>query len=346
MQFRKLLYPFSLLYGGITSVRNKMFDWDVLPSHKYSLPIISVGNITVGGTGKTPLSEFIIRLLKDEYRVTLLSRGYKRQTKGALLANKRSSAQTIGDEPFQIKQKFPEIDIAVAEKRVEGMEMILKNTNTDVVLMDDAYQHRYVTPGLSILVIDYNRPLWNDCVFPAGNMRETQNGQKRAQIIVVNKCPVTLSESDRNTWFKKINAASGQQVFFTSISYDLPIAVSSHNTSSFPSGLPILGLAGIAQPKGFFNYLNTHYKLNSTLVYPDHHHFTAKDLNDITENVNKENIKALVTTEKDAVRFNQLPEDVKAKAWYIPIRLKVLFDAEKQFEDIIHNYVRNNKNNS
>ncbi len=328
------------------SLRNKLFDWEFLPSLSYTLPIISVGNITVGGTGKTPLSEYIIRLLKDDYKITLLSRGYKRQTKGALLANKSSSAETIGDEPFQIKQKFPEINITVAEKRIEGIDIILKNTQTDVVLMDDAYQHRYVNPGLSILVIDYNRPLWNDCLLPAGNLRETRNGQIRAQIIVVNKCPHDFSEDDKNTWLKKINAQVAQHVFFTSINYGLPETVLPNNKISFPSGLPIVGLAGIAQPKSFFAYLNKHFRVESELVYPDHHHFSEKDIKEITEKVSNKNVKALITTEKDAVRFDKLPQEIKAKAWYIPIRLQVLFNAEKQFEKIIRNYVRDNKNNN
>jgi len=342
MHFRKLLYPFSLLYGGITLVRNKFFDWQILPSQRYSLPIISVGNITVGGTGKTPLSEYIIRLLQDENKISLLSRGYKRQTKGAILANPNSNAATIGDEPFQIKQKFPGISIVVAEKRVEGMELILKKTDTDVVLMDDAYQHRYVTPGLSILVIDYNRPLWNDCVFPAGNLRETKNGQKRANIVVVNKCPEDLTLQQKNTWLKKIKAQPDQHVFFTSISYGQAVAVQKENTKSLTCGEKIVALAGIAQPKGFFSYLNKHYKVHDELVYPDHHHFSTKDITDITQKVNTE---ALVTTEKDAVRFEKLPQEIIAKAWYIPIRLKVLFNAEEQFDNTIRNYVRNNKNN-
>jgi len=346
MHFQKLLYPFSLLYACIISIRNKFFDWQILASKSYTLPIISVGNITVGGTGKTPLSEYIIRLLKDDYKITLLSRGYKRKTKGALLANKSSSAQTIGDEPYQIKQKFPDINITVAEKRVEGMEIIIKNTLTDVVLMDDAYQHRYVKPGFSILVIDYNRPLWKDCVFPAGNLRETKNGQKRANLIVVNKCPKDMTAEEKDLWLKKVKALPLQHVFFTSINYGLPQPIMPENKISFPSGLPIVALAGIAQPQGFFTYLKNHYKVDDELRYPDHHHFSEKDLQKISEKILNQNIKALITTEKDAVRFEQLPQEVKDKSWYIPIQLKVLFEAEEQFENIIRNYVRNNKNNS
>jgi len=346
MKIRKLLYPFSLLYGGVTSLRNKLFDWDVLHSKAYSLPIISVGNITVGGTGKTPLTEYIIGLLKDEYKVTLLSRGYKRLTKGAMLANKSSSARSIGDEPFQIKQKFPEIRVAVAEKRVEGMELILRNTQTEVVLMDDAFQHRYVQPGLSILVIDYHRPMWNDCPFPAGDLRETSNGTKRADIIVVNKCPVSFSDDDKARWLKKLNPKQGQEVFFTSITYGQAMPVDSNNRTTLSNGWPVLGLAGIAQPEGFFTYLSSKHKLANTLVFPDHHHFSARDVEDIAAELEKGEAKVLITTEKDGVRFDKLPEKIRTLSWYIPIRLKVLFNSEKQFENRIRNYVRNNSDNS
>ena len=344
MKFRKLLYPFSWLYGGVTTVRNKLFDMGVLTEQSYATPIISVGNITVGGTGKTPLTEYIIRLLKDDYKLTLLSRGYKRQTKGALLANERSSAAAIGDEPFQIKRKFTTVNVCVAEKRVEGMELIEKNTQTDVVLMDDAYQHRYVKPGLSLLVIDYHRPLWKDCPFPAGDLRETRSGKKRADVIVVNKCSHTFSEEERSLWLKKINPGINQEVYFTRIDYGEVQAVKQSNRSLEPN-THIVGLAGIARPEGFFSHLKQHFKLEDTLTYPDHHHFTKRDVDAIRTMISQNDNIVIITTEKDAVRFDHLPEDVRAKSWYIPIELKVLFNEEKQFENRIHNYVTNHSDN-
>ncbi|WP_430813893.1 tetraacyldisaccharide 4'-kinase [Carboxylicivirga sp. RSCT41] len=346
MQIRKLLYPFSLLYAGITSVRNKCFDAGILRSKGYSLPIISIGNITVGGTGKTPLTEYLIRILISDHKLTLLSRGYKRKTKGALLANKSSNAETIGDEPFQIKSKFPSINVAVAEKRVEGMNLILKNLQTDVVLMDDAYQHRYVKPGLSLLVIDYNRPLWKDCPFPAGDLRETRNGQKRADIIVVNKCPENFSDKDKAYWLKKLKASDDQQVFFTSISYGLPKAVDKNNKESFQGGMPVVALAGIARPEGFIDHLKNNYKVHDQLIFPDHHHFSSDDVDIITRAISDEKIRSLITTEKDAVRFHKLPDLVKGKAWYIPIELRILFSEQEKFENIIRNYVRDHSNYS
>lgn len=318
----------------------------ILKSKSYALPVISVGNITVGGTGKTPLTEYLIRILKDDYKLTLLSRGYKRKTKGALLANNSSTAESIGDEPFQIKSKFSDVTVAVAEKRVEGMELIQKNTQTDVVVMDDAYQHRYVKPGFSLLVIDYNRPLWKDCPFPAGDLRETKRGQQRADLIVVNKCPEDFSEQDKNFWLKKLKATGQQQVFFTTISYGLPKAVRQGNQESFPGGMPIVALAGIARPESFINHLKIKYKVDQQLIFPDHHHFTSNDIDEIVDAAGRENIKALVTTEKDAVRFEKLPDYIREKSWFIPIELKVLFNEQEKFENRIRNYVRNHSNYS
>lgn len=343
MKFRKLLYPFSLVYGGITTLRNKLFDAGILTAHHYGLPIISVGNITVGGTGKTPLTEYIIRLLEADYRVCLLSRGYKRQTKGALLADSDSTAEIIGDEPFQVLQKFSAMDVVVAEKRVEGMEIIQSQTNAQLVLMDDAYQHRYVKPGLSILVIDFNRPLWNDCPFPAGDLRETKRGQERADVIVVNKCPVDFSEVDKAFWLKKLNAKEGQQIFFTSIIYGAARPFLKEFQAAPLNANEVVALAGIAQPSGFFGHLEMHYSVVTKLIYPDHHHFSTGDLDHIESHLDSR--RALVTTEKDAVRLQVLPEGVKKRCWFIPIELKVLFNEEKQFENRIRNYVRNHSNN-
>ncbi|MCG8578372.1 MAG: tetraacyldisaccharide 4'-kinase, partial [Bacteroidales bacterium] len=193
---------------------------------------------------------------------------------------------------------------------------------------------------------DYNRPLWKDCPFPAGDLRETGKGQKRADIIVVNKCPEDLSEEDRNYWLKKLKANAEQDVFFTTVSYGLPKAVRKNSKESFPGGMPIVALAGIARPEGFINHLKNRYKVNTQLIYSDHHHFSSNDINEISDAVGGEKIKALVTTEKDAVRFNKMPDAVTEKAWFIPIELKVLFNEEEKFENIIRNYVRNHSNYS
>lgn len=346
MNIRKVLYPFSLLYGLITSLRNKLFDWQVLESKQYNLPIVSVGNITVGGTGKTPLTEYIIRLLKDNYSLTLLSRGYKRKTKGAILADKNCTSEEIGDEPYQVLKKYPFINLVVAEKRVEGMTIIEQKTKTDVVLMDDAYQHRHVQPGFSILVIDYNRPLWNDLPFPAGDLRETRSGQKRANIILVNKCPENINEEEKQVWLKRLKPSPGQRVFFSTIKYGTPVMLWNNEACSFTNMQAVIALAGIAQPKDFFSHLNKSFSLEQTIEYGDHHSFSDKDIKNIHCILNKHNSDTIVvTTEKDATRLDHTIEFFKRIA-YIPIELSILFDEEKIFKNLIYNYVRDNQKDS
>lgn len=351
MNWRLSLYPFTLLYGGMTSLRNKFFDWQVLASRQYDVPVISVGNITVGGTGKTPLSEYIIRLLHKNYQVALLSRGYKRQTKGPVLAGPQSTVGEIGDEPFQMLQKFPQLKGAVAEKRVEGMDLLLDRVAPDVILMDDAYQHRYVKPGFSLLVIDYNRPLWKDCPFPAGNLRETKAGQKRADIIVVNKCPQHLSLEEKEEWISKIKPLYHQKVFFSTIGYGMPASFAAPVDQSVGSdSTPVIGLAGIARPEVFFNYLEANFNVKETLSFPDHHNFTSLDVTKLEAAYSRQGQNArLITTEKDAVRLNaleMLPESIKRCIYYIPIELQILFDEGVIFDKLITDYVGNNQRNS
>ncbi|MCU4163876.1 tetraacyldisaccharide 4'-kinase [Carboxylicivirga caseinilyticus] len=345
MQIRKVLYPFSLLYGAVTTVRNKLFDWNILPSKGYNLPIISVGNITVGGTGKTPFTEYLIRLLKNDYKLALLSRGYKRKTQGPFLSDDQSTASDIGDEPFQIKKKFAGIEVVVAEKRVEGMQIIRTKTSADVVLMDDAFQHRYVTPGFSILVIDYSRPLWNDLPFPAGDLRETRAGQKRADIILVNKCPLSMSEEEKSYWLNKLKPCSKQKVFFSAITYGQMVGYSGQVVNVIDR--QIIALAGIARPELFFSYLKSKVKIEKELIYPDHHSFNEKDLQEIKEEISKMgNDWLIISTEKDFTRLYGLDEEIDKRLVYVPIELKILFEEEKLLELIIRNYVRDYQKDS
>ncbi len=348
--FRILLWPLSLIYGGVLWLRNKFFDWGWLPSKQYPLPVISIGNITVGGTGKTPLTEYIIRILKPEHSIALLSRGYKRQTKGTIIAAPLSTAQEIGDEPKQIHSKFPDITVAVAEKRTEGIERLIDYNNPDVIVMDDAYQHRYVKPGFSILIIDYYRPLWKDFPFPAGNLREPRSGKKRADVIVVNKCPVDLTLPEKERILKKVNPHSGQQLFFTSIEYLQPIPFSKNHVL-LDSNMNVLALAGISHPKTFIDYLSQTYNRVQPLIFPDHYPYSKKDYSFIKNTFEKINSshKAIITTEKDMIRLRNLPwfdDEIKSQIWYIPIKLSFLFDEEKIFNKLIKSYVEKDKRNS
>ncbi len=344
-----LLWLLSVIYGKILLVRNKFFDWGWLKENKYDLPVISIGNITVGGTGKTPLTEYVIRLLADKYRVALLSRGYKRKTKGVVIATTNNTAEDIGDEPKQIQTKFPGITVAVAEKRTEGIERLLQEKQPEVIVLDDAFQHRYVKPGLSILVIDHGRPLWSDYPFPAGRLREPRSGQKRADVIVISKCPKNLSVAEKNRLTKKISPDPGQQIFFSYVEY-LPPVNPGKTGSRLNNETKVIALAGIANPEPFFDLLSEKYHLKKKITFPDHHAFNKEDCEHIEalfQNIKTEN-KAIITTEKDFMRIKDIPcmnEETRSHIWYIPVKIAFLFDEEKKFNLLIKNYVEKDKKN-
>ncbi|TLX77185.1 tetraacyldisaccharide 4'-kinase [Labilibacter sediminis] len=351
---RLILFPIALVYGLVIRIRNRMFDKGKLPVQEYQVPLISVGNITVGGTGKTPLTEFIIKTLQQNYSLALLSRGYKRKTKGVVLADPSSTAYDIGDEPKQIKDKFERLQVAVAEKRVEGVNELLALPNPpEVIVMDDAYQHRYVKPGLSILVMDYNRPLWRDVMLPAGDLREPMNGKRRADIILVSKCPSELNEKKRMRILSKLKPEAHQSVFFSTITYQKPEPL--YNTKVHLSDEALLNadvllVTGIANPASLFQYLSRVSKQVHTLYYPDHYQFNAEDLEKIQSQFNKINSskKIIMTTEKDSVRFRQVLEEndsISKDIWYVPIEIQILNNQQNQFTEKIMSYVKENKRN-
>ncbi len=346
---RLLLFPVAVLYAIIVSIRNFLFDKRILPVQEYKIPVILVGNITVGGTGKTPLTEWIIRLFKDDYHVALLSRGYKRKTKGALLAERNSTADDIGDEPKQIKDKFESVTVAVAEKRVEGFDKLLAMDNyPDIVVMDDAYQHRYVKAGLSFLVMDYNRPLWKDFMLPAGDLREPASGKKRADIILVSKCPFNLSMTEQSNIIKRLKVKTDQSVYFSTIGYQQPISlfckdifISTEELISYK----ILLVTGIANPLPMQNYLQTKVKAMESIRFPDHYDFVAEDIINIEKRFNSlgEGKKIILTTEKDAVRLSLLiskDELLASCICYIPIEIEILNGEQKKLRKKITTYVR------
>jgi len=357
-----LLYPLSVLYGLVTGVRNMLFDIailkSILKSKSFLLPVISVGNLAVGGTGKTPHAEFILSLLQNENKIAFLSRGYKRQTKGFYLADEKSDAQILGDEPFQIHQKFPKVFVAVDEKRVDGVEKLLKNVpDLQVVVLDDAFQHRYIKPGLSILLTDLANLYTRDVQLPAGQLREWKCGSKRADIIVVTKCPVDYSYSDMREVEKELKVDSDQQVFFSGYRYDeivpvFPDAVvdkwSYERLKSSEAG--VLLVAGIVSPQAIANYLGNYTSNVSTLFFPDHHAFTVKDfvlMNQMLDELATSE-KIIVVTEKDAARLITnpfFPETLKSRTFALPIRVKILHHQETLFTQIIKNYVTENSRN-
>jgi tetraacyldisaccharide 4'-kinase len=351
---RLLLLPFAWIYAAVTALRNLLFDKGFIKTETYKIPVISVGNITVGGTGKTPLSEYIIRKLSCEANCALISRGYGRKTKGVILADEISTHEEIGDEPMQILSKFDNISVVVAEKRTEGFDFLFKLRHPpDVVVMDDAFQHRYIKSGLSILLIDYTRPIWKDFVIPAGNLRESKKNIYRADIVIVNKCPRDLSEQEADKIKTKLKLKEHQTLFFTTLYYDEPIQLYDMNYDSFAyfcedKNCPVVAMAGIGNPVPFFRKAKNIAKIYRTVSFRDHYRYNIKDINKIFIHSIKKNdfvLPAVLTTEKDAVKLRAIPELTKTMAsffWYIPIEIDFLFDSDTLFNKLINDYVRKN----
>ncbi|SFA73858.1 lipid-A-disaccharide kinase [Flavobacterium swingsii] len=335
---RKILFPFAILYGFITSIRNFLFDCGILKSYSFPIPVIAVGNLSVGGTGKTPQIEYLIRLLSDKYNVATLSRGYKRKSEGFILANVTSNSEILGDEPFQFYKKFPNIQVAVDANRKNGIEQLLSLSNKpDIILLDDAFQHRKVKAGFYILLTAYNDLFTNDFMLPTGNLRESRSGARRANIIIITKCPRDISELEQNKIKEKIGV--DKTVFFTFINYDDRL-YSNNKTLNITEIKTVdkLLVAGIAKPESFFAYLQS--KNDKCLVYPDHHHFSEKDSIDIKE---KAKNRIIITTEKDFVR---LSEKLKSdNLFYLPIKSSFVNNGNN-FDEKIINYVGTSTTNS
>ena len=330
---RKILFPFAILYGFITSIRNFLFDKGILKSTSFDLPVIAVGNLSVGGTGKTPQIEYLIRLLSDKYKVATLSRGYKRKSEGFVLADENSNAEILGDEPFQFYQKFPNVLVAVDANRTNGIQQLLsQKEKPEIILLDDAYQHRKVKAGFYILLTSYGDLYADDFMLPTGNLRESRSGAERASIVVVTKCPKNLSEEQQTAIRLKLKLSSSQQVFFTFIDYDEEIYSKKEKiaVSEIKSESKLL-LAGIAKPKPFFDYLKN--KNDECLTYPDHHHFSDADLEAIQV---KAHGRKIITTEKDYVRLKD--SKLVSQLYYLPIKSSFI-NNQKDFDTAILEYV-------
>jgi tetraacyldisaccharide 4'-kinase len=338
------------MYHLITSLRNFLFDkgWG-LKQQSFDVPLISVGNLAVGGTGKTPHTEYLVKLLQQANKeVAVLSRGYGRVTKGFRLASDSATASEIGDEPLQIKQKFPTCTVAVCEKRVVGMEHLIEErqkvgkTSLDwVVVLDDAFQHRYIKPGLSILLTDYARPYYADRVLPWGRLRESANGAQRADVIIVTKCPKHLSPTEAERIRTKLAPLPTQQVFFTCFDYGNPYTAEDGKMAELPQ--TALVLTGIAKPQPLYAYLEAHGVEIRPLAFADHHNFTQADAERINTAFAALPVGSkVITTEKDAVRLRQLDtlnEAVRNALLVQPIEVKFLFGKAEDFNSYIYNYV-------
>lgn len=363
-KFRLILLPFSLVYGIVVVCRNILFDIGILKSKSYNLPIISVGNITVGGTGKTPHTEFISEFLSKEFNISVLSRGYKRKTKGFILADENSTSIDIGDEPLQMKRKFSDVLVAVDEKRARGIELIceLKNPFIDVILLDDAYQHRQVKPAISVLLIDYNRLMNKDFLLPAGNLREPAYGAKRADMIVVTKCPDNLKPIELRVLSKIFNLYPQQTLYFSRYIYGnlkplLPMNINYSGNEGKKLSLdyistekrPVLIIAGIATPEHLINHIRNYCHSAHAMIYSDHYVFKEKDLIKIKSEFDKirEKNGLIITTEKDSVRMleNNFFKDLAEFIYYLPIKVDFYENQNSEFQNKILDYVRTNKRN-
>lgn len=337
-QLRKLLLPFSFLYWLITALRNYFYNIGLFKQASFSVPVIAIGNLSTGGTGKSPQTEYLIRLLKDKYRLATLSRGYKRKSKGFVLANEKSDAAVLGDEPYQFYSKFPEAIVAVDANRKNGIELLLMlKPEPEVILLDDAYQHRRVKAGFYVLLTAYGDLYADDFILPAGNLRESRSGADRADIIIVTKCPQDISLEEQNQIIKKLKPLSCcQKVFFTSIQYDdYVFSEEGQRSVNEIKGLPKVLVAGIAKPKPFFYYLDS--ANDECLTYPDHHDFTNKEIEDVLA---KAGDRIIVTTEKDYMRLKgRLPKD---KLFYLPIKTSFISRGE-EFDRVILNFIEKKK---
>ena len=337
-------------YSWITSTRNRLFDHGLIKSHTFSVPTICIGNISVGGTGKTPHTEYLIRLLKDRFRTAVLSRGYGRKSKGYVLAQENTPMSIIGDEPFQIKSKFKkDIDVAVCEKRVIGIEKLTTDAeDTEVILLDDAFQHRHVKAGMNILLIDSSRPIWQDCILPFGRMRESANGIKRADIAIITKCN-NPTEKEKEFCRNHIRKVKNIPVFFSSMRYGELYQLDKCSKKEVSSETEVLLVTGIARPESLIKKVESMCSKVSVMRYADHHNFTANDFKDIENRYNslKSDNKIIITTEKDATRILQYADSygVIAKNTYVlPIEIEILNEKD-MFNKIILDYVTENSRN-
>ena len=355
IKINEWLLPLSWIYGSIVRFRNWLFDIGVKKSKSFALPIISVGNITVGGSGKTPHVEYLVRLLQDKVKIAVLSRGYKRKSRGYVLAEEDTEMKEIGDEPFQMHQKFPGIYVAVDAKRVRGIQHLQDDEETkdvEVILLDDAFQHRYVKPGINILLVDYHRLIIYDKILPAGRLREPLSGKNRADIVIVTKCPKDLKPMEFRVLTKAMNLYPFQKLYFTCINYDKPIGIFNEQQLDLESlkDKNVMLLTGIASPKQMEHDLTPMVKTLTSVSFGDHHHFKSKDIdriNEIFESMPEPRL--IITTEKDAVRLRDsegLYEIVKDNLYALPIKVSFMQDQEENFNEKIISYVRKNSRNS
>ncbi len=342
--FRVLLLPFALIYGWIVSLRNWMYDKKYLHSVHFNVPLICVGNLSMGGTGKSPMVEHLLSILTESYKIGTLSRGYKRKTKGYALADHLTTALEIGDEPMQFHIKFPNAAVAVGERRIEAIPQLIQDVpKIQAIILDDAFQHREIEADFNILLTEYNNLYCDDFFIPTGDLRDDRKSAKRADIIIVTKCPADLSIAERDEIVERINPEQHQSLFFTTIKYETPYHI--YNPADqwiLTLRDEVLLVCGIANPLPLKNYIHENTDTYYQLSYSDHHIFSIEDLHEIREKFDqiKSKSKLILTTEKDAVRLVKYTEELNNIPLYVlPIKPKFLFDSERNFNELVLNYV-------
>ena len=333
-----LLLPFALIYRCVAVVRNRLFDWGVLKSKAYNVPVIVVGNITVGGTGKTPHVEYLVRLLGAKRRVAVVSRGYGRSTKGFVEVKTEADARSVGDEPLQIKRKFTDVCVAVDEVRTHAIDRLLAANAADTFILDDAFQHRHVKAGLNIVLVDYNRPVFNDLMLPAGRLREPRSGIGRANIVLVTKCPNTLTEQQQRIFTDRLRLKPGTDVFFTRFGYGQLTAIGNSPSAPDLNGATVVVATGIARPERLYGHLTDSGAKVVSLKFPDHHFFTPADIDKIVnlyQSVKSEQ-KMVVVTEKDAMRLTLelISQFGDVPVYYLPIQVEFI-DGQSRFDGLV-----------
>jgi len=344
---RVLLFPLSLPYFLIVWIRNRLFDWKVIPSVSFNLPVICVGNLAVGGTGKSPMTEYLVRLLSGDMKVATLSRGYKRKTRGYALAGPSSTALEIGDEPMQFYNKFPGITVAVGERRLEAIPQLLHDRpDTKVILLDDAFQHRHVQAGFNILLTECNNLYTRDWYLPAGDLRDQRSSASRADIIVVTKCRESMQPDEAARIREELKLQPHQQAFFSAIRYGDPYHILNRSVRPFTEGTEVLLVTGIANPLPLKKMLAEKSAAYYEIAYSDHYIFTIDDLKEIIRRfdaITAEN-KIILTTEKDAVRLMKFDGGLRSLPFFvIPIEQVFLFDEAPAFNRKIQSFIHNFK---
>jgi len=349
---RKIFFfPFSLIYLSVTTLRNFLFNRKINRSIEFDFPIIGIGNLSIGGSGKTPLVEFILRLTREFYSAGVLSRGYGRRTTGFHTVTENDSASKSGDEPFQLKNNFPEAHVCVCEDRALAVPQMLDEKNLDLIIMDDAFQHRWVKPGLNILVSDFNVPFFSDMILPSGNLRESRCNYHRADVIVFSRCENFPNDKIRKKYLSKIPKVDSSKVFFTSLEYGTPYSVlkNKEEKKNFSEIKKVILVCGIAKPKYIEDYLKKSGIQFESFLFGDHHSFSHNQVERIIaayKNLN-DTSAVILTTEKDAMRLMKFREDselLREKLFALPMKMKFEEEEEKKFSKIIFDFVKSFKN--